>query len=74
MEKARDIEGELEFMRDYYRTGKTKEASWRRSQLKNLQALLREQEAQIFTALDQDLGKHPGEAMRDEVCQISYLW
>ncbi|XP_021894165.1 aldehyde dehydrogenase family 3 member F1-like [Carica papaya] len=67
MEKARDIEGELEFMRDYYRTGKTKEASWRRSQLKNLQALLREQEAQIFTALDQDLGKHPGEAMRDEI-------
>ena len=57
-------------MREYYRHGKTKEASWRKSQLKGLLTLLKEKEGDIFKALKQDLGKHHVEAFRDEVKTI----
>jgi aldehyde dehydrogenase (NAD+) len=67
METLRDLERDLEDMREYYRHGKTKEASWRKSQLKGLLTFLKEKEGDIFKALMQDLGKHHVEAFRDEV-------
>ncbi|KAL4612216.1 hypothetical protein ACB092_08G182500 [Castanea dentata] len=67
METYRDLERDLEDMREYYRYGKTKEASWRKSQLKGLLTLLKEKEGDIFKALNQDLGKHHVEAFRDEI-------
>ncbi|KAF5735782.1 hypothetical protein HS088_TW15G01298 [Tripterygium wilfordii] len=61
-ELERDVEG----IREYYRSGKTKEASWRILQLKGLLLFLKEKEEDIFKALKQDLGKHHCEAYRDE--------
>ena len=51
METWRDLERDLEDMREYYRHGKTKEASWRKSQVKRLLTLLKEKEGDIFKAL-----------------------
>lgn len=61
------LEGELEELRETFRTGKTKEATWRRSQLKALLSLLKEREGEILEALKQDIGKHPVESYRDEI-------
>ncbi|KAL3718634.1 hypothetical protein ACJRO7_003715 [Eucalyptus globulus] len=66
-EALEEMERELEEMRECYRSGRTMEASWRKSQLKGLLRLLREREEEIFRALHQDLGKHPAEAYRDEI-------
>lgn len=66
------MESELERMREYFKTGNTKCASWRLSQLKGLLLFIKEREADIFQALKKDLGKHPVEAFRDEVC-LNYL-
>ncbi|KAJ4844009.1 hypothetical protein Tsubulata_010785 [Turnera subulata] len=62
-----DLEGALEDMRQYFRSGKTRDASWRQSQLKGLLLFLKEKEAEIFQALKEDLGKHHVEAFRDEI-------
>ncbi|XP_057480167.1 aldehyde dehydrogenase family 3 member F1-like [Actinidia eriantha] len=67
MEPIGDLERELEELRETYKSGKTKEASWRRSQLKSLLSLLEEREEDIFQALHQDIGKNPVESYRDEV-------
>lgn len=64
------LEENLKNMRVYFKSGKTKEASWRKSQLKGLRRFLLEKEEDIFKALMQDLGKHRIEAFRDEVCYI----
>lgn len=58
---------EVEDLRDYFRSGRTKEAAWRKSQLQKLLSLIKEKEGDIFRALKQDLGKHYVEAFRDEV-------
>ncbi|PNX90198.1 aldehyde dehydrogenase family 3 member f1-like protein, partial [Trifolium pratense] len=60
------VEKDLKNMREYFRSGITKEASWRESQLKGLRRFLMEKENDIFMALMQDLGKHRIEAFRDE--------
>ena len=67
MEPIGDLERELEELRETYKSGKTKEASWRRSQLKSLLSLLEEREEDIFQALHQDIGKNHVESYRDEV-------
>lgn len=61
------LETDLQSMREYYSSGITKEASWRKSQLKALLSLLQDNQELIFEALKQDLGKHHAEAYRDEV-------
>ena len=61
------MEGDLEQLRDYFRSGKTKDASWRTTQLKGLQKFIVEREDDILHALKLDLGKHPVESYRDEV-------
>ncbi|XP_060197424.1 aldehyde dehydrogenase family 3 member F1-like isoform X1 [Lycium barbarum] len=62
-----ECEKDLEVLRETFKSGKTREESWRRSQLKNLLRLLEEKEDDIFKALKQDLGKHQVEAYRDEI-------
>lgn len=63
-----NFEEDLEELRETFNSGKTKDASWRRSQLKAILNLLKENEQDLFQALKQDLGKHRCEAYRDEVC------
>lgn len=67
MESSRNLHGDLEAMRTFFRSGRTKEASWRKSQLKGVLAFLMENEREIMMALKQDLGKHHAEAFRDEI-------
>ncbi|KAI8526212.1 hypothetical protein RHMOL_Rhmol13G0291400 [Rhododendron molle] len=67
MEAVSGLEGDLEELRETFRSGKTKEATWRRSQLQALLSLLREREGEILEALKQDIGKHPVESYRDEI-------
>ncbi|XP_059430574.1 aldehyde dehydrogenase family 3 member F1-like isoform X1 [Corylus avellana] len=67
METVRGLERDVEDLREYYRLGKTKEASWRKSQLKGLLTFLKEKDRDIFKVLKQDLGKHHIEAFRDEI-------
>ena len=67
MASPRNLQGDLESMRVFYRSGGTKEAYWRKSQLNGLLAFLEENEADIMKALNKDLGKHYAEAFRDEV-------
>ena len=62
-----NFEKDLEELRETFNSGKTRDASWRRSQLKAMQLLLKETEDEIFHALKQDLGKPRCEAYRDEV-------
>ncbi|XP_020224013.1 aldehyde dehydrogenase family 3 member F1 [Cajanus cajan] len=61
------LERDLKSVRKYYGSGKTKDASWRESQLKGLQNFIVEREEEIVRALKHDLGKHYVEAFRDEV-------
>ncbi|RAL45867.1 hypothetical protein DM860_006021 [Cuscuta australis] len=57
----------LEELRKTFRSGKTREESWRRSQLKALMRLLQDREHDLATALKQDLGKHHVESFKDEI-------
>lgn len=61
------MEEALRELTETFNSGKTKEESWRRSQLKALLNLLMENEEDIFMALNQDLGKHQAETYRDEI-------
>ena len=74
METLREFERDLGEMREYYSQGKTKAASWRKSQLKGLLTLLKEKEGDILNALMQDLGKHQVETFRDEVHKLYILF
>lgn len=70
---ASDLDAELRELREYYYSGKTREASWRRSQLRGMLSLLNDREDDLLRALHQDLGKHPVEAYRDEVLIICFF-
>ncbi|KAK7404518.1 hypothetical protein VNO78_05466 [Psophocarpus tetragonolobus] len=61
------MERDLNDLRESYESGKTKEASWRESQLKGLRRFLMDKQQDIMQALMQDLGKHQIEAFRDEI-------
>lgn len=54
-------------LREVYESGRTQGLEWRQSQLRGLVRLLEEKEEEIFDVLHEDLGKHRGEAFRDEV-------
>lgn len=64
---VKGLESDLEAMRQYFRSGKTKDVAWRQSQLKGLLSFIKEKEKEISKALKEDLGKHHVEAYRDEV-------
>ncbi|KAH8520139.1 hypothetical protein H0E87_001560 [Populus deltoides] len=67
MEGVKGLESDLEAMRQYFWSGKTKDVAWRQSQLKGLLSFIKEKEKEISKALKEDLGKHHVEAYRDEV-------
>ncbi|KAG8060068.1 hypothetical protein GUJ93_ZPchr0002g26375 [Zizania palustris] len=54
-------------LREVYESGRTKDMEWRQSQLRGLISLLTDNEEEIFDVLHEDLGKHRGEAFRDEL-------
>lgn len=62
-----EVEETVRELGQYFKTGKTKSVSWRKNQLQALLDLVHENEDAISKALNQDLGKHPVEAYRDEV-------
>ncbi|KAJ0021647.1 hypothetical protein Pint_31085 [Pistacia integerrima] len=61
------MERDVEDVREYFCSGITKEAAWRKAQLQNLLTLIREGEEEIYKSLKKDLGKHHVEAFRDEI-------
>ncbi|KAI3716529.1 hypothetical protein L1987_67466 [Smallanthus sonchifolius] len=61
------LEADLKELREAFNSGKTKETSWRISQLNGLLRILEDRENDISMALKQDLGKHHVEAYRDEI-------
>ncbi|KAL9660512.1 hypothetical protein QQ045_025327 [Rhodiola kirilowii] len=61
------LEESLEVLKESFRRGKTRSAAWRKSQLKGVVKLVAENEEKIFKALNEDIGKHPVEAYRDEI-------
>lgn len=62
-----NLESDLKELRETFHSGKTKESSWRISQLQGLLHILEDRESDLSMALKQDLGKHHVEAYRDEV-------
>ncbi|PIA42770.1 hypothetical protein AQUCO_02000312v1 [Aquilegia coerulea] len=66
-ERRVDFERELEDLRETFNSGETRSRKWRKTQLKGILMLVKENEKEIFDALYQDLGKHQAEAFRDEV-------
>ncbi|KAI3721981.1 hypothetical protein L2E82_33002 [Cichorium intybus] len=66
-----NFEDELQELREAFDSGKTRELSWRRSQLQAILSLIKERESDIFKALNQDLGKHHVEAYRDEIGTVA---
>ncbi|XP_071712054.1 aldehyde dehydrogenase family 3 member F1-like [Rutidosis leptorrhynchoides] len=62
-----EFENDLKELKQVFNSGKTKEASWRISQLQGLLHILEDRENDIFIALKQDLGKHHVESYRDEI-------
>ncbi|XP_023729775.1 aldehyde dehydrogenase family 3 member F1 [Lactuca sativa] len=62
-----NLESDLKELRETFHSGKTKESSWRISQLQGLLHILEDRESDLSMALKQDLGKHHVEAYRDEI-------
>ncbi|KAK1587670.1 hypothetical protein Q3G72_015660 [Acer saccharum] len=62
-----ELEDSLVELRQTFKSGRTRSASWRKNQLRALIKLFHDKEENIFEALFQDLGKHPVESYRDEV-------
>lgn len=52
-------------------SGKTRDLAWRRTQLKALQRMMRECEADLFAALKSDLGKSAQESFMTETSYVS---
>lgn len=61
------LDGSLDELRQTFKSGRTRSVAWRKAQLRAILALIKDKEDLIFSALNQDLGKHPVEAYRDEV-------
>ena len=61
----------LDSLRSTFASGKTRDLNWRRSQLEALQRLLGECEAEMFAALESDLGKHALESYTTEVSYVA---
>ncbi|KAL6576094.1 hypothetical protein OROHE_000565 [Orobanche hederae] len=57
----------FEGLKKAFQSGKTRGVDWRKAQLRAILRFLAENEADIFEALKQDLGKHPVESYRDEI-------
>ncbi|XP_058107741.1 aldehyde dehydrogenase family 3 member F1-like [Magnolia sinica] len=62
-----NLEESMEELRESFRSRRTRNAAWRRAQLKGLLRMLEEKEEEIFKTLKEDIGKHSAEAFRDEI-------
>ncbi|PIA42769.1 hypothetical protein AQUCO_02000311v1 [Aquilegia coerulea] len=71
MDGIGEFEVELKELRECFKSRKTRELNWRKTQLKGLLKFLHEKEEDICKALHQDLGKHNVEAFRDEVGMLT---
>ncbi|XP_059623546.1 aldehyde dehydrogenase family 3 member F1-like [Cornus florida] len=67
MESEMRVGESLGELRQSFRSGRTRSASWRKAQLQAILKLITENEDKIFKALQEDLGKHPVESYRDEI-------
>ncbi len=65
-----DIEMILQKQRDYFKTGKTKDLSFRIEKLKLLKYAIENNEKQIMTALEKDLNKSPFESYETEIGMV----
>ena len=65
-----DIQTILHTQRSFYNTGRTKDLTFRITQLKKLKALLKENEYDILAALKSDLNKSPFEAYETEIGMV----
>ncbi|PON71537.1 Aldehyde dehydrogenase NAD(P)-dependent [Parasponia andersonii] len=61
------MEATLAEVKETFKSGKTRSVAWRKKQLRALIELIQENEDKLFKALNDDLGKHPTEAYRDEI-------
>ena len=57
-----DYTGLVSGQRDYFHSGATRPAEWRRQQLEALKALLEENRARFFAALHQDIRRNNTDA------------
>ncbi|CEG22291.1 Aldehyde dehydrogenase [Planococcus massiliensis] len=64
---ANDVEQMIEAQRDYYYTGATKPADFRKAQLAQLKQSIKNHEQEVLDALKKDLGKSEFEAYSTEV-------
>lgn len=65
------IRRSMEELRQTFKSGKTRSVDWRKAQLRSILKLIDENEDIIFKLLQSELGKHPVESYRDEVCRNS---
>ncbi|MEM1380790.1 MAG: aldehyde dehydrogenase family protein [Pseudomonadota bacterium] len=68
---AADFSTMMERLRTTFRSGATRELSWRRSQLQSLSSVVASSENKIVEALREDLGKPLGEALIAEVDYVT---
>ena len=62
-----DVSGTLRGHREFFATGMTRDAQWRKAQLKALKSAIKANEAKISAALHADLGKGDFEAYTSEI-------
>lgn len=65
------IPASVESLRRTFKTGRTRDVDWRRSQLRGLKRLIAEQQEEIVKALKADLNKPRGECILAEVALVS---
>lgn len=65
-----NLTGELEKMREYFKTGETRSYTFRKQQLKNLKSVILKYEQELYTALQADLNKSPEESWVTELGMV----
>ncbi|WP_237570681.1 aldehyde dehydrogenase family protein [Mycolicibacterium lacusdiani] len=66
-----DIPSTVKRLRKTFATGRTRSIEWRKQQLKALERMIVENEAQIADALNQDLGRKPFEAWLADIASTA---
>lgn len=65
-----DFKAEVDRLRRSFNSGKTKQISWRKEQLWNMLAMIRENKSEICEAVKRDLNKHPIETELMEIAGV----
>lgn len=61
------VEQSLREMRETFSSGRTRSVKWRKTQLRAIIEMVKDNEDKMCDVLFQDLGKHSTEAFRDEL-------